>query len=80
MVCAKLDSNIQARIQAGALPARAPAKKKKKKERERERERERLLMKHTEQKRLKYSHFCVALDPLGTLAVPRPLAYPRRPH
>ena len=32
---------IQARIQAGALPARPPLKKKKKEKRERERERER---------------------------------------
>ena len=41
----------QARIQAGALPARAPPKKKKKeKERERERERERRRRRRGERK------------------------------
>ena len=35
------DLNTQARIQAGALPARAPPPKKKRKKRERERERRR---------------------------------------
>ena len=102
-------SDVQARIQAGALPARPPPKKKRKekrKERDRERERERGGEERESKEEtirsirgktsaeafvISFNHFPTdfapqgpptgaARDQLGTLAVPRPLAYTRRPH